>query len=360
MHVRPVTLIVSCVLLATGCGHSPSFTTEDHRPTTPFDAAVPDRLTFNALADRHPAWTPDGRSVMYTFERWVPGEEYPDRCLGALPANGGARTAEWCWNEFGQELRRDGIETGMLLADGRLVFTHLYGAGVKQPTPVFGRLYAARDTLLTDREEMFGLLTRASGATERYDFLRGLVPGPDGFVTTIGTKAVIDAVCTVCDFDTTYIGVDLVRIALDGSGTMEPLAYLPASEFLARDASLDRLFFARHGRIESIAPDGGYPKIVWQAPQSPVRERIRITGLGVGAGRMVVAWRWEQRDSVGAVPVVHSMLARVQSDGDITPLRYETDGSVWGEVSLSPDGRQAVVEWVRFGMPPDLYRFTVP
>lgn len=352
---RVLAALLPVTLAGAGCGHSDPFVAVglDDRPTG--FAILPEQLTFNERADLHPQWSPSGDLLLYAFERWLPLAEYPDRCLGALPRDGGARVLEWCWQSLDEGLHRDGIEAGTLLSDGRLVFTHHAGAGVKQPIPVTASLYLADTAAITGAQRQFELLRRPDGASERYDFLHGLVPTADErAVTALAVSAIIDAPCPVCDFDTTYVGVDLVRIPLDASGAVEVIAPLPAARFLGWDRALGTFFFARHGRVESIAATGGTPTLVWQAPRSPDRERVTITGLGVGARRMAVSWSWEERGAH------HSVVGLLGEDGEVAVLDHQVDGARWGELALSPDGTRLVAERQDPGTPPNLYLFRLP
>ena len=114
----PCLVALGLALALTGCGHSATFTTADDRSDEAFAGIVPVRLTFDEGADLHPLWSADGSALMYTFERRLPFAPHFDRCLGALPPDGGQRRHEWCWSAWNEAERRDGIEWGTLDASG--------------------------------------------------------------------------------------------------------------------------------------------------------------------------------------------------------------------------------------------------
>jgi hypothetical protein len=302
---------------------------------------VPRRLTYSSGADIQPQYTADGTALMYTFERQLPDNEYPDRCLGALPADGGARIGEWCWPGFDEGLRRDGIEWGTLGPDGALVFNHHFGAGDKQPSPFRGAFYHAdvADRALARPTEVLPLLTTPPGGAESYDYLLAPVFTAPGEVTGLaGAVAIAEAGCPMCVWDTVYTGLDLVRLSLVEPRPPEVLARLFGARFLAWDPSVDRFFFGRADRIESIPTGGGSASIAWQLPRSPDRGIPVLEGVAAGGGRVAVSWRYSLADER------HSVVGLLRPDGDIDEVVHSVNGARWGALTLSPDGRRLVAE----------------
>ncbi len=351
-HRRRTASLALLTALA-GCGHSAPFTATDPGTRSPFGEAVPIRLTYDPGADLHPVWTADGRALMYSFERQLPGDEYPDRCLGALPPEGGQRIGEWCWNSFDEGSRRDGIEAGTLDGEGGLLFAHHYGAGSKQPNPYRGAVYFAAADSLADPERLMTLLVPPPGGTARYDYFLDPVSTGRHQVTGLAATAVIEERCRGCQFDTLYNGVDLVRLATDTPDDVKVLAKLGGARNLAWDRSVGRFFFSRYGRVETVPTDGGLPQLVWQVPRSADRADPEVTGVAAGAGRVVVSYRWTERGEVWSV------LAELAPDGSPLPIATTVGSALWGELSLSPDGRRLVAER-RAGRDRDLYLFQMP
>ncbi len=347
----PATLLFPVVLA--GCGHEAAFTTPAQGGKTPYQPAEPTRLTFDAGADLHPLWTADGRALMYTFERQRPGAEFPDRCLGALPPDGGQRVGEWCWPGWDERSRRDGIEAGTFDTEGQLVFVHHYGSGSKQPNPFRGAVYRAPPDSLVGAERLLTLLAPPPGGTTRYDYLLGLVPTGPHEITGLASAVSIAERCIGCAFDTLYNGIDLVRLATDRPDDVRVLARIGGARHLAWDASVARFFFSRDGRVETVPQRGGEPQLVWQVPRSTDRSDPRVTGVAAGAGRVVVSYRWTEGGEV------QSVIAELASDGNAVPIASAVAGPIWGELSLSPDGRRLVVER-RAGSDRDLYLFEMP
>lgn len=352
--LHPHSLRIASALALLGCGHSPPFTTVDDRDTSPFLGIVPVRLTFDAGADIHPQWAGDGQSLLYSFERHLPGSEYPDRCLGALPAGGGQRRHQWCWPSFDEFTRRDGIEVGAMSGDGRLFFVHHYGAGVKQPNPHKGSAYLAPVDAIAFPTWLFDVLVPHPGASARWDyFLSPVFTGPDE-ITGLGAAVTVDQRCPNCTFDTVYTGLDLVRVDLARPDEMEILSRIGRATFLSWDRSVDRFFFARDGRIETVPTDGGEATMVWQLPRSPDLSDGVITGLAAGGGRLVVAYRWTER---GEVRNLFGVLAH---DGTVQQVEPMSGFPQWGEMALSPDGHRLVVERRDGNGERDLYLYELP
>ena len=82
------------LLVAAACGHDlppePSVTRPDSVP----DQSNPPRLTLNQLMDLTPAYSIDGSTLWYTWERNDQADH--DLCLGQIPARGGSRLRQAC------------------------------------------------------------------------------------------------------------------------------------------------------------------------------------------------------------------------------------------------------------------------
>lgn len=83
--------------LAAACGHSEPFTAPDTGLDQPRVPGNPARLTYATGTEMAPAWTPDGASIVYSFELTDrPGSPEADRCLGVMPVGGGTVEREIC------------------------------------------------------------------------------------------------------------------------------------------------------------------------------------------------------------------------------------------------------------------------
>lgn len=350
-------IVLAVVFGGAACNHTSSFTTDDDRDREAFGSIVPVRLTFDAGADVHPHWTASGQTLLYSFERQLPLAEYPDRCLGALPARGGQRIQEWCWSSWDESTRRDGIEWGALDDAGRLVFTHHFSAGEKQPLPFGGHVYAADAGSFAARTEVAELMVPHSEAASQWDYITAPVfTGPDQVMGLAATIAV-EVKCFNCAFDTTWTGADLVRVSLGATPQVERVVELRRADFLSWDRSVSRFFFGRDNRIETVPTEGGDVRFVWQVPRSPDRRDVTLSGAAAASGRIAVTFHWEQGDLANPTP--HSVIGVLTADGDVLELRHETDGVRWGKISLSPDGRRLAAER-RIGTERDLYLFELP
>jgi hypothetical protein len=355
---RAVSFLAGSMILAgAGCNHSSSFVTADDRSDQAFGPIVPVRLTFDGGADVHPLWSADGTALLYSFERLLPFAEYPDRCLGALPPNGGQRHHEWCWSEWNEDTRRDGIEWGTLDHTGRLLFVHHISAGDKQPLPFSGRVYQSTVKSIADPVLLAELMVPYPDAAAPWDYLTGPVFTADDAVMGLATAIDVNVNCLNCAFDTTWTGADLVRLSLTGTPRLERVARLHRAAFLSWDRSAGRFFFGRDGRIETVPTNGGEVRFVWQVPRSPDREDVTLTGVAAGAGRIAASFQWMQGDTIGSPQ--HSVVGLVVADGTVLELSHESTGVQWGEISLSPDGRKLVAER-RVGTERDLYLFELP
>lgn len=108
------------VLLVGSCGHSdPFLTTPPTDGDRPFSTGPSVRLTFDEGMDRFPAFTPDDRTMWYSFA--PPERADGDRCLASMPARGGSRT-EYCLPSIVDATRRDAFDQASPGPDDQLIY----------------------------------------------------------------------------------------------------------------------------------------------------------------------------------------------------------------------------------------------
>jgi hypothetical protein len=93
------------LLSALACTHSESFVAPTNTCVGPFGTGPDVQLTFNVDQDYWPAWTQDGRGILYAFVDAESALPPYHRCLGLLPPAGGTRSWQLCDNRA----VRDGI-----------------------------------------------------------------------------------------------------------------------------------------------------------------------------------------------------------------------------------------------------------
>ncbi|HEX5005001.1 MAG TPA: hypothetical protein VFV65_06780 [Gemmatimonadales bacterium] len=91
----PLRRLLCCLAFAlAACAHEDPFEPPATGSDRPFLPGTPARLTYNAGADLHPAWTPDGSSFLYAWQHYRLTDV--DRCLSRLSAAGGSGTLAIC------------------------------------------------------------------------------------------------------------------------------------------------------------------------------------------------------------------------------------------------------------------------
>jgi hypothetical protein len=130
--MRQAACAITLALLA-GCGHSDAFVTPTTPPLGPFNTGPDVRLTLNSDQDYWPAWTQDGRGILYSFVD--PGSNVAHRCIGLLPAGGGQRLWQLCDNRATQGDSTSGFSAYALDSSGRLLYAEASGTS-KQMTPL--------------------------------------------------------------------------------------------------------------------------------------------------------------------------------------------------------------------------------
>jgi len=107
------------VLAVMACGHSEAFVNVVP-PVDPPSAAADERLTYNTDQDYWPSWTQDGQGILYSFVDL--GSSVKHRCVGLLPAGGGARIWQLCDNRATQGDSINSIAAYALDASGQLLY----------------------------------------------------------------------------------------------------------------------------------------------------------------------------------------------------------------------------------------------
>jgi hypothetical protein len=118
--MNPCCRWASFALLLAACAHSDAFVSPLNSPLGPFGTGADVQLTFNVDQDYWPAWTADGRGILYAF---VDRAHPLHRCLGILPPGGGTDFWQLCDN---RAIRDDSMSSyGAFAVDsaGRLLAT---------------------------------------------------------------------------------------------------------------------------------------------------------------------------------------------------------------------------------------------
>ena len=114
----PIVALTIAALAA--CSHSEPFTAPDSDSDTPFVDSEPARLTYADGGETEPAWLPDGRAFVYTYDR--AGALEGDRCLTTMTATGGTIEREFCNDTPRDDLLTDVYASPSISTDSTLAF----------------------------------------------------------------------------------------------------------------------------------------------------------------------------------------------------------------------------------------------
>jgi hypothetical protein len=121
--MRPVaTGTILTALFVAACSHAEPFGTEPERLDTPPVPGNPATLTRNPFQDLYPVWSPDGSTILYTFES--SDAQNRDRCLGLLPAGGGTRLGQACNTSAGHLDSTEAYGPSAISPAGRLAYRY--------------------------------------------------------------------------------------------------------------------------------------------------------------------------------------------------------------------------------------------
>ena len=362
------------------CGHSEPFTSADQRNDGPFSPVVPVRLTYSPQSDLEPAFSADGRWVLYVAER--PGDQ--DRCVVVIPAGGGTWTHQLCAWELDQGASRDGLAAPAMRADGTLLFTRHSGSPFTITSQEMGLYLGNADSVAAARR-LLSLGMRPAGGSATWDDLVDPVwIGDDEVLTLTVRRHLVNLLCRrephpgppwtafcardddrVTDRDTIPLGVEFARIRVTPTGATVVWT-APADEAIAWgvDMSSGRLHYIVQradprdieGYHESLA-DTLYTidlasgiRTARYGTFGPVFSPMeRLHGVASGGSRVFISRSW--RDPGTALPngtyqwgtPLRSDISEVLADGTLRTIAPAISWR-WGRIRLSPDGRHLLAE----------------
>ena len=152
------------------------------------------QLTYNADQDYWPAWTQDGRGILYSFVS--PGSKVGHRCLGLLPAAGGTRLWELCDNRATRDDSVSSYSAYALDANGRLLVAEAVSGARFNELPTHTTLWLADTAAPYARTTLLALPVQAD--TTLVDWLSEITwTGPNTFLA-LGQRFTTAPSCLAC------------------------------------------------------------------------------------------------------------------------------------------------------------------
>jgi len=268
MTRSPLSATILGLLLALpglGCSHSQPFGTGVDAVTVPFSAAPPVRLTYNAADNYWPSWTEDGRGIIYSYSYTQPDTHADDRCIGVLPATGGARVWQLCDERREHADSADSFAAAAIGTDGRLVYLEASsrrgpgGLSGVNPPPQTIVLWLADTALPFQRRALLQLGARISGQFVNW-FRDTHWTGQASFVT-LAQFADFKPRPNGALVDTIFFGVGIARGEILPTGAT--LSLVPGTAGATMYSVAENgasLVFVRSGpAIERVPAGGGSP-----------------------------------------------------------------------------------------------------
>jgi hypothetical protein len=374
-HAAPAAV----ALLIMGCNHSTACCDALVGTTGAFDGTtVPIRLTYSSGSDQWPAFSWDGKSVTYRYERLTGDRDY---CSASLPAAGGNQEFNICALGLNEADSANQIASLTQLDDQTIAFTHHESFTGALGAQAAG-LYIARLDSPRDAQLVLPLLTTPTGATSRYDALLTPVRTGPRELIALGAEMIVGPTIAFGPTDTVYLGVELVRIDLESSpARVTPIASATGANGWAYDPSTGMAYFNRPTYIPlnsntlyqpiadslfSVVVTSGAVELLWVRPSldpAPWPFSLEaVDGLAAGGGKVFVSYH---SDSPG--PGSRSgttTIGELISDGEIRVIATysgtESAGPNWGRLAASPDGNRLVAEGNSGPGQIDLYLFDNP
>jgi hypothetical protein len=234
---------VALAILA-ACEHGAPFTPESYAPgEQPRDASG--RLTYNVGADRTPVWLPDGSGLLYAGERLDRRDR--DRCLSALPPNGGSIRWTACAAELGDST--DIFDSPAVSTDLRLAY--VWESSPLSPptlTPGAQALVLATVHRPLDARPLVTLPYFFSPAGQPHEGITQIRWAGDSALVYLGERVVYARPCGSCSLDTLRRGADLVLLTWQGTTiTRTAISGGDAASSVALGSNGDTIYYTRNG-----------------------------------------------------------------------------------------------------------------
>jgi hypothetical protein len=334
------------VVLLLGCSHGEPFAS----PDVPSDALGPGddvRLTYNVEQDYWPAWTADGRGILYSFVNLQPGTQH--RCIGLIPATGGTRTWQLCDD---RGIERDSVNSFTayaLDANGRLLYTEATAADDGQTlSPDRTTLWIADTSMPFVRRALLTLPAFAN--TTPIEWLVDLEwTGPSTFLA-LDQDLAIYSHCRFCGFvDSAFYGIAVLRGTIDQAGvTFVPIeGTTGATSYSLAENGTSIVFTLRNDRRLYKVPAAGGTRTLVTAPMGQAGGQL----LGVscrGSNCVVASDPVTLSDDVfgtfpSADPGTRELHAVSLVTGAVLSLRKDTTG-IFATPRVSPVNGDVVLQ----------------
>lgn len=218
------------LILLLGCSHSDSFDNPD-RSVGPFNTGNDLTLTLNPSQDYWPAWTQDGRGILYAYvDSFVNQQGRLHRCLGMLSPSGGTRIWQLCDNRAQRDDSTNSYAGFAVDSSGRL----LVAEAVSRANSPFSSLPQRTTLWLADTAHPYARVSLASfpqaiGGTN-VQWLSGITwTGPNTFMA-LGQQFLLVPTCNFCfTRDSAFTVSDGVLIRGTISGGSAALQAIPGT-----------------------------------------------------------------------------------------------------------------------------------
>jgi hypothetical protein len=302
-------LLVGAVAVA-ACSHSEPFVPGGNGSTGSHDSTPPVQLTFNIGLDLQPAWTPDDKAILYSFEQ--PTRADDDHCIGRLPSAGGTRTLEKCALSDPTGTRVDALLSPTLSAGGRLAWVQFAGVP-RQLAPTSGAIRVGVQAS-TDSGIAVRTLPYVAPSGNPHTIATDLQWLGETTLAYIGSEVVYVLACSGCNYDTLLVGSEVTR--LDFATSPATVTVLPGtagatSLWVSRDGATFYYTLQGDSKVYQQPSTGGTSTITHDFGAGRIVRDVSVSGttlLAVVDGRAVIdsipVAGPTQRDSGGLLAIV--------------------------------------------------------
>lgn len=331
-HLRIRFAIVMTGVLA-ACEHTAPFRPGPYGSSGPLNPGPITRLTFNPGQDLMPAWSPDGREILYTAERLDRADR--DRCLAFLPATGGAITRYVCGTSTPDESLNVYGETAVS-ANGHIAYVRASNTrAVSRIGPDAQQLDVGPLANPSDARVVHVVpFTTTWGRT--YDAVSYLGWLSANRLVMIGDSVRYPRSCSSCPADTVRTGIEIVTVdfTATGPGSLTLVPGTTGATSVAPGAMGDTVYFTLAGdsQIHRYAFSTGQADVLFDFGSGRLVRDVRVA-----SGRLVAI----VDGSVRYGGDIHVVDLATRADSVIAP-RGGTLG--FARPALSPDGRHVVAE----------------